>query len=169
MREILFRGKRVDNGEWEYGAYIKATRHWHKHGIHEDWICSSVIQNGGYLNLAGRYPVKAKTVGQYTGRTDKNGEKVFEGDIVRLERTEWVFEGSSIGYRTEQSVIACDNLGMIGLVLEEHDGHPVRSDFFPVCELTDRVQNWSFEVIGNIHDNPELLDGLKCPTALCNI
>ena len=47
MREILFRGKKL-NGDWVVGSYVKATLHWHKYGIHEDWIVKGVIQNGGY-------------------------------------------------------------------------------------------------------------------------
>ena len=43
MRDILFRGKRVDNGEWVEGYYVRAGHHWHKYGIHEDWIVCGVL------------------------------------------------------------------------------------------------------------------------------
>ena len=65
MREILFRGKRIDNGEWVYGYYIAVFSH-------------SIVDNRGVA-----FEVESKTIGQYTGLTDKNGKKIFEGDICK--------------------------------------------------------------------------------------
>lgn len=115
MREILFRGKRVDNGEWIKGFYAE-----NGHG-------SSNIQPKckffGYL-------VKPETVGQYTGLLDKNGNKIFEGDIVKYENK--IYE---IKYLEKYARFAPSN----------------KHSVFMVCAFNH------LEVVGNIHDNPELL------------
>jgi uncharacterized phage protein (TIGR01671 family) len=77
MREILFRGKRTDNGEWVYGYYV--------------------VQNGShqiYFDVPGSewniWNVDHATVGQYIGETDKNGVKIFEGDRVLTDEAGWI-------------------------------------------------------------------------------
>ena len=163
MREILFRGKRLDNGEWVEGWLTYRYRYDQQS---KKEILGSVIDYPHKLTIEktiGTCICSAKvdpaTVGQYTGLKDKNGKRIFEGDVVRIERAEWGFDGMSTDYRTELGAIAYDNWGMVGLIVDKYKGAPVWSDFFHVCGLTDRVHDWSFEVIGNIHDNPELLNG----------
>jgi hypothetical protein len=113
MREIAFRGKRKDNGEWVYGDLIHLP--------------------GGIITI--RYNIKAdpETAGQYTGLTDKNGEKIFEGDICRIQ------------YHDGRSDIGrVDHLGA-----RFNDG-----DYYYLDFLNGYAD---IEVIGNIHDNPQLL------------
>ena len=124
MREILFRGKRVDNGEWVEGYYY----------LHQDGISYIIIHSTGYPS--NRYfEVLSETVGQYTGLCDKNGTRIFEGDIIRDEDGDIMV----VKWLTESAAF----------VLEPK---PYASIYF-YGTLSSRI-----EVIGNIHDNPELLE-----------
>ena len=132
MREILFRGKRVDNGEWFYGFYGKSGEK--AYIIYDNDIAVA------YISMKEVIP---ETVGQYTGLTDKNGTKIFEGDIIKAQDD--IF-GSPF----------CD--GITGKVVYEESAYfiepqnPYESEYlFNECAV--------YEVIGNIHDNPELLKG----------
>lgn len=126
MREILFRGKRKNNGKWIYGNYCY----------------DELIDKSGYEDLIIEQPadgethrVIPETVGQYTGLTDKNGKKIFEGDICKHR--------SNYSGNTVISVVTYTDGHFLALV-DKNSGF----------ELSDKL-----EVIGNIHDNPELLKG----------
>lgn len=131
MREIKFRGKRVDNGEWVYGWYIKAKGHWNNKGIHEDWIICQATQNGGWFALGAKHAVIPETVGQYTGLHDKNGVEIYEGDVVIITYERW--RKYSVEYWGK-------DFGSYVLV---KDGKYFESDLADYSDL---------EVIGNIHD-----------------
>ena len=126
MREILFRAKDKDNGEWVYGYYA------HFETIREVLyvIYTDCVDDYSVGLLANYSDVKPETVGQFTGLTDKNCVKVFEGDIVRIFDGEY-FSGV-VKYSNEQGSFTVDDTSL----------HYWVSDI---------------EVIGNVHDNPELL------------
>ena len=127
MREILFRGKTTLDNEWVIGAGVyKSEGH--------TWIITDDItktENRG----TGSDAINPETVGQYTGLTDKNGKKIFEGDIVKTShwngRIEWCNFDASFVVHCEGTFVTQNTLA----------GHA------------------NLEVIGNIHDNPELLKG----------
>ena len=132
--KYLFRGKRKDNGEWVYGGiyYQKADE------VKEE----AVYIIGGSLNYLGTaYEVVPETVGQCIDLKDKNGKLIFEGDIVKDKES-----------------------GLLGKVIfaTAADGFDGMTGFM-VDDVDDGLQNYNgfwhlTKVIGNIHDNPELLE-----------
>jgi hypothetical protein len=121
MRDILFRGKRKDNSEWVYGDLM------HKH-YNFNTKADKVIHN----NLM-KYKVVPETVGQFTGLSDKNSKKIFEGDIIKA----MMDYGPAGFYERIVPIKWLDNVGY-------------QWQYFDIPTI---------EIIGNIHDNPELLGG----------
>lgn len=124
MREILFKGKRKDNNEWVYGYLYRLSERLNP-------FIMFVNRN------AESHEVTPETVSQFTGLTDKNGKKIFEGDIIAK-----------------------------GLELFEVRWNPeqvrwgIYSDNYEVAGFTKFSEPY-FEVIDNIHDNPNLLDEVE--------
>lgn len=132
MREILFRGKRKDNDNpWIYGHLHKMDGYgtgYTEYGIQVQ--ATSTSRPWSVL-------VIPETVGQYTGLTDKRGKKVFEGDIVLLYHCDGFIEKGVIGWSNIE----------VRYKFASPDGMAYAIDVTDV-----------FDVIGNIHDNPELLE-----------
>ena len=124
MREILFRGKLKSAGEWAYGNLVV-----NKQGIYIITPDETVIGKYGQVD--------PETVGQYTGINDRNGKKIFEGDVVNTPR--WI-----VSYCADTN----EGYGMnAGWYLQ-------RDDFEGWMELENHCEH---VVLGNIHDNPELV------------
>ena len=142
MREILFRGKRLDNGEWVEGFLI------------HDEFCNTFIPYIGYLmgDDTDVTEVIPATVGQYTGLTDKNGKKIFEGDIVKTHyanapKCDFV---ETVVFHNGKFCALTNNGG-------GKQWAPLW-DGVPHVHFDKSVYMDSVEVIGNIHDKPELLE-----------
>ena len=140
IRTILFRGKRIDNGEWVEGDLI------HSRTACQMWINTHNIECAKHTFIQ---PVEVipESVGQYTGLTDKNGVKVFEGDVVNFEDADCGFEGYHDDVFTNSGTV-------------EYDDGAMMYYFTNRCTVDmDDLTGADIEVIGNIHDNPKLLGG----------
>ena len=141
MREILFRGKRTDNGEWVYGYYTNARYYLDKKEMH--FIFEQDGEMYPHCEFAGCEEVIPETVGQYTGLTDKGGRKIFEGDIV-------VFADFFNDEIHRGVVYWCDLAFWFDCTETEGD-----EGIYSLAYISANI----LEVIGNIYDNPELLKG----------
>lgn len=161
-RKILFRGKRADNNEWVEGDYFHDPDLGSR--ISGFWYYSS---GEGLQRELYDHEVILDTVGQYTGLTDENGKKIFEGDIVKLvnhQKGTIAFESGAFGIIMANN-IDYDYLDSKIKIITGCDNLPrfCYSDNF--VSLLELMLNYNqedsccsvVEVIGNIHDNPELL------------
>lgn len=138
MRELLFRGQTRKKGDkvWMDGRPVDGN--WEYGGIFKGEGCYSVLYT--YEPIAKRV-VYTDTIGQYTGMTDKNGTKIFEDDILRHKRTIYVVEWKN---------------GCLYAVQKNH----LKAGVSVVNKLIHLLVEDGAEVIGNTHDNPELLENI---------
>ena len=143
-REIKFRAKRLDNGEWAYGSGVVFCDDFCFLDKNDECYIEELYTfrgNTHFIKLA-CIQCDDKTIGQYTGLKDKSGKEIYEGDII-----------------------GCHNPNIKHLIFfNEKQGRfmaalngDIENYFIGVCGLDDSRWNASKEVIGNIHDNPELL------------
>ena len=143
-REIKFRGFRIDkngkgkvfvNGEWVKGYWVEGYYFENANG-------AFIIQypyHANYIGVDILVKIIPETVGQYTGLKDKNGKKIFEGDIVKAKEN-----------RTND--IATISFENGGFIIHPHSGKILERTLWEYW-----YNDWDLEVIGNIHENPELL------------
>lgn len=137
MREVLFRGKRLDNGEWVYGYYSE----FHNRPIIDEPNSCQIFEPREDSYLAGSYiggvwrKVDSDTVGQYIGINDVDGQKIFDGDVVNCKTTAYYFFDFVVKWSSKDArFVICKN----------HEEYAVSSDF-------------DYIITGNIYDNSELL------------
>lgn len=139
-REILFRGKRKDNGEYVYGNLFIPDK---------PDTPTQICIGTNVIRIA--YDVVPETVGQYTGLTDKNGKRIFEGDIVKgvafstdfIGVITWIDEIAGFGVRyfnERRTPTAWENSSILKMIQKGHK------------------DQFAAEIIGNIHSNPDLLE-----------
>lgn len=131
MREIKFRGQRIDNGKWVYGYLFYDFDCTDKYAPFINW------KDNSYLGGIGEEEIEEEGIGQYTGLKDKNGKEIYEGDIVKI----------IVNNNIEKTCVVEYKNGIFGVMFSKQ------------AELTafPHFCNTTFEVIGNIYENPELL------------
>ena len=142
MREILFRGKRLQGGDWVEGYFFKSdinkrARESGKATLIFTPDCDTFITVPECHNS---FMVVSDTVGQYTGLTDKNGKRIFEGDIAK------VLQGKD------------EDIAYVGFENGAFMLYPRTGNIYERTLWSYWYNDWDVEVIGNITDNPELLE-----------
>ena len=143
MREILFRGKRTINGDWVYGDFVR--------GNERKSLRDSIFVYDSETQSFNDYEINPSTLGQYTGLTDKNGKRIFEGDILHIAKNADSLGGyyqPPLDYPVNV-VVKWDLCAWMWETLCDDK----RYITFP-----DAWCHYECEIIGNVHDNHELLE-----------
>jgi uncharacterized phage protein (TIGR01671 family) len=145
VRPMLFRGKNLEK-KWIMGSgYAKIDYHFY------------VFDDEGLFRHKGLTEVDYETLGQYAVLNDKNGMMIFEGDILLRVNV----ESSGNTNRIRHLIYFEDGCFMMRRIDPWFcfSGYSLHEDYKKMCDLDPSFEHWSYEVIGNISDNPELLDG----------
>jgi uncharacterized phage protein (TIGR01671 family) len=147
MREILFKAKRVDNGEWVEGALVQVDNSENFCYIMPRYNLASSLSPLDLVKMCSK-KVSSETLCEYTGLTDNNGKRIWENDIVR-----------ELGYKPQVAVVKFGNgyydggiYPFVGWYYQYSNDENVDGQ-----ALYERIAREDFEVIGNSIDNPELL------------
>lgn len=154
MREILFRGKRLDNGEWVTGYYVRLHDPFKKKESHRIYIGYAEAEPDGneYLFYPDYFDVDPTTVGQFTGLNDKNGKKVFEGDIIE-------FGSRNLVVWWDQEKFQWRAKAVLDIPTSPYEYFRDKEwddiDFGWIYAELPSIGKITTTIISNIHDNPE--------------
>lgn len=157
MREYLFRGKRLDNGEWVEGFFVKV-------GGYCYILTGKLRITNGHIDFV-KYNVDPETVGQHTGLIDKNEKPIFEGDIVRQYYSTTIktyYDPDTLGF-IDAEYIEGHHIGVVEISAHKGTGmrNPISYDDIQGTKRKVKyfvnLSGYRCEVIGNIHDNKEIL------------
>ena len=168
MRDIKFRGKDIETGKWVCGFYVRLEDTFRKpidgkeritHRIYPGFA-DSCASHDGYDFSGDWHEVDPETIGQFTGETDKNGIQIFEGDVVRLAICPPTYNGKNPNPYEDLRYVAWEQQkrAYVYRKIKEHPGKHSRN-IRDVWMGHGKVR--TVEVIGNIHDQPELLKGAE--------
>lgn len=155
MREILFRAKRIDNGEWVEGYYLKTT-------LGKDIEPSDVIFIPFKINRSGQWgwiKVLPETLCQFAGMVDKNGNRIWENDIVSCEHEKFQNGDPVEQYPFPEIIKYRRNYAVEFINTGSNYGYRLRNKSIHFMLTGNVIYNHKVKVIGNIFDNPELLKG----------
>lgn len=143
MREILFRGKSISSNDWIYGSLLVSNS-----GLLQDskeyMICTPNLE---------KYHVLPESIGQFTGLIDKNGQKIFEGDILSFSK--------SYAPYFAKVIFATDEIGSCGCCFSAFQGSGFVGEVLPGSEYSYSCFSEDLrasEIIGNVFDNPDLVN-----------
>lgn len=150
MREILFKAKRLDNGEWVEGNLVQSEDVDDDFKViiiplKESWMYTEEYSND--IGFEGWYKVDPTTLCQYTGLTDKNGKRIWENDIVECNKRKEECELYKIVWRNEYA-----DFGVVPISNTCTGQYPIGFSYGKTLHGRD------YKSVGNIFDNPELLE-----------
>ena len=156
MREILFKAKRLNNGEWIKGYYLN-----HENKVYIcPYICFASYSGDNVIRFGNWYEVDPETVCQYTGLKDKNDKKIWENDIVRFEGYGYMPEVEIGEVVFSRGCFGVEYLSKLCKALGHND-----KSFYRIGKTSkwrdmgaSGIITYTYEVLGNIFDNPELLE-----------
>lgn len=146
MRQYKFRGRSFINGKWVCGDSIKHTENASENGTEVLTYIGSRIENARKVGAMKWSPVAPSTIGQFTGLRDRNGKEIYEGDIITVNGR---YPRVILWDKVSWALMPCEHY---------HNEH------FWVMNLQHPENDWwkkfadEMEVVGNIHDNPELIN-----------